>query len=180
MTEHKPNIHYAPGVSPLKEKYTLRDFMPLIIVAVVITSLSFLTMFVVGGGWMMFMRVFMAGFFLIFGGLKLFKLTHFATAYSKYDLIAKYSRPYALAYPFIEIALGLGYAFDVFPFAVNVITLLLMLVGAFGVLRVLVRGEKIACACMGAVFKIPMTGVTLGENLLMAAMAVAMLFIMGG
>lgn len=176
--EKQTKIHYAKGVTPLKEQYTLKDFTPLITVAIVVTFLSFVVMFLTDGGWMMFMRVFMAGFFLIFGGLKLLKLSHFATAYGKYDLIAKHSRTYALIYPFLEIGLGLGYAFNIYPVAVNMITLMLMSVSALGVLRVLVRGEKIVCACMGAVFKIPMTGVTLGENLFMVLMAVGMLFML--
>jgi len=168
-------VHYAQGVNPLKEKYSLRDFMPLIIVTIVVTAFSVGIMFWSGEGFHMFMRMFMAAFFLIFGGLKLLKLSHFATAYRKYDLIAKYSRFYAFAYPFMEIGLGLAYLANFMPFMTNLVTFILMTVGATGVLGVLIRGEKIQCACMGAVFKIPMTGVTLGENALMAGMALMML-----
>lgn len=171
----KKEVHYAKGVSPMKERYTVKDFTPLIFVAMVVVAFSAVVMYVTEGGWEIFMRMFMAAFFLIFGGLKLLKLSHFATAYGKYDLIAKHSRVYALAYPFIEIALGIGYLVNFMPTVVNLITFVIMGIGALGVLRVLYRGEKIVCACMGAVFKIPMTGVTLGENLLMVAMALMML-----
>lgn len=169
--DKKQNVHYAPGIHPVKERCSIKDFTPLIIVAIVVTAFSAVIMYVTNGGWEIFMRMFMAAFFLIFGGLKLLKLSHFATAYRKYDLIAKHSRVYALAYPFIEIALGIGYFANFMPAMVNLVTFIIMSIGAFGVLRVLYRGEKIVCACMGAVFKIPMTGVTLGENLLMAGMA---------
>ena len=50
-----------------------------------------------------------------------------------------------------------------------------MTVGAIGVGRALRRTERIPCACLGTVFKLPMTKITLFEDLLMAAMALAML-----
>jgi hypothetical protein len=50
-----------------------------------------------------------------------------------------------------------------------------MLVSAAGVARELWKGREIMCACLGVVFKIPMTYVTLLEDLLMAAMAGFML-----
>lgn len=171
----KKDVHFAPGINPVKESYTIKDFTPLIIVALAVTIFSFAMMQFADGGMHTFMQMFMAAFFLIFGGLKLLKLSHFAMAYSKYDLIAKHSKSYALVYPFIEIALGIGYLVNFSPYIVNGITFVLMTIGALGVLRVLMRGEKIECACMGAVFKIPMTGVTLGENVLMAGMALMML-----
>lgn len=46
-----------------------------------------------------------------------------------------------------------------------------MLIGAYGVYRKLRAHEEIPCACLGTVFKVPMTWVTLGEDLLMAGMA---------
>ena len=57
------------------------------------------------------LRVYMAGFFIIFGGLKLIDLKGFADTYITYDILAKKTRAYALVYPFIELALGLSYAF---------------------------------------------------------------------
>ena len=39
--------------------------------------------------------------------IKVIDLNGFADGYSTYDLLAKRSRPYALAYPFIELALGI-------------------------------------------------------------------------
>jgi hypothetical protein len=50
-----------------------------------------------------------------------------------------------------------------------------MSISAYGVWKVLkVKGE-IQCACLGTVFKVPMTKVTLFENLFMAAMALYMI-----
>jgi hypothetical protein len=37
--------------------------------------------------------------------------------------------------------------------------------------------DEIQCACLGTVFKLPMTTVTIVEDLLMVVMAAAMLFV---
>ncbi len=44
-----------------------------------------------------------------------------------------------------------------------------------GVIRALRRGEQLTCACMGTAFNLPMTTVTIVEDLGMAAMAGVML-----
>ena len=118
---------------------------------------------------------FMAGFFLVFSFFKLLDLTAFADSYQMYDVIAARSRGYALVYPFLELALGVAYVVRFEPVLTNAVTLVVMLVGAYGVLKSLLAGRKIRCACLGAVLNLPMTYVTLVEDALMAAMAAAML-----
>jgi hypothetical protein len=53
-------------------------------------------------------------------------------------------------------------------------TLGLMLFSSVGVVQSVSRGEKLKCACMGTAFNLPMTTVTVVEDLGMAAMAAAM------
>ncbi len=50
-----------------------------------------------------------------------------------------------------------------------------MSIGSVGVLRSLMQKRKIQCACLGTVFELPMTTVTLVENVGMAVMAAMML-----
>jgi hypothetical protein len=57
----------------------------------------------------------------------------------------------------------------------NSVTLVLMLVGAAGVLKALLDKRAIRCACLGTALNLPMTTVTLVEDLTMAAMAAGML-----
>lgn len=159
----------------IKEHYTTRDFLPLIVIFVVILAVSLYFYTSYGEDIMLAMRVFMAGFFLIFGFLKVIKLKAFAEAYQMYDLLAMRSVAYAYLYPFIELGLGLSYALNVEPILVNWITIFVMLFSALGVYLKLRKGEKIMCACLGTVFKVPMTWVTLFEDLLMAGMAGGML-----
>ena len=60
----------------------------------------------------------------------------------------------------------------------NLVTLVVMLIGALGVLLVLLDKRSIRCACLGTALNLPMTKVTLVEDLTMAVMAAAMLVMM--
>jgi hypothetical protein len=121
------------------------------------------------------MRHFMAGFFLVFSFFKLLNLSAFAEAYSTYDVLALRSRAYALAYPFIELLLGVAYLVNFEPTVTNIVTLAVMGISTVGVVQSLFKKRKIRCACLGTVFNLPMSVVTLTEDLLMVAMAAAML-----
>jgi copper chaperone CopZ len=117
------------------------------------------------------MRYFMGGFFLVFSFFKLLDLRGFADAYRGYDLIAGAVPAWSFAYPFVELALGAAYLLNLAPTAINLVTLVLMLVGAAGVLKALLAKRAIRCACLGTALNLPMTKVTLVEDLAMAAMA---------
>ncbi len=125
--------------------------------------------------WHEWMSDFMAGFFLVFSFFKLLNLSGFAQAYRGYDLIAAKSAAYAWTYPFIELALGVAYLTRWQPQVTHWATLAVMLVSAAGVLNALRKRQLIECACLGTVFKLPMSKVTLIEDLSMALMSLAML-----
>ncbi|MDF1870156.1 MAG: cation transporter [Phycisphaerales bacterium] len=121
------------------------------------------------------MRHFMAGFFIVFSFFKLLDPPGFVSAYRGYDLIARKSATWAWIYPFVELGLGVMYLMAWAPVTTNTITLILMLVGAAGVLKALLNKQAIRCACLGTALNLPMTKVTLVEDLTMAFMAAAML-----
>ncbi len=116
-----------------------------------------------------FLRMFMGTFFLIFGLFKLLDLKGFVTSYIGYDIVAKKYTNYAYAYPFIEIALALGYFFHI-PYT-DWATLIFMAIGSVGVFKELMRGSKIKCACLGTYIKLPLTTVSLIEDVGMGIMA---------
>jgi copper chaperone CopZ len=121
------------------------------------------------------MRYFMGGFFLVFSFFKLLDLRGFADAYRSYDLLARAAPAWSYAFPFVELGLGAAYLLNLAPTATNLATLILMLVGAAGVLKALLAKQAIRCACLGTALNLPMTKVTLVEDLSMAAMAAVML-----
>src|SRR6185369_63966 len=81
-------------------------------------------------GWMSWMSYFMGFFLCQFALLKLFNLIQFADGFQMYDLIAKKSRIYALAYPLIELVLGLSYLAFFLPIATAILTILILGAGA--------------------------------------------------
>lgn len=124
------------------------------------------------------MRYFEGLFFLTFAAFKLVRYRDFVDAYQGYDVIAKRWPGYARAYPFIELLLAAGFLSGVaLPWVLGA-TLALMTVGSIGVIRELRRGSHITCACLGTVIKLPLTTVTLVEDLAMGAMAAYMLMVM--
>lgn len=126
-------------------------------------------------GWFTGMRYFEGLFFLTFAAFKLVRYRDFVDAYQGYDVVAKRWVGWAKVYPFIELALAAGFLFNVALVWVLAATFVLMTVGAIGVVQELRRGSHITCACLGTVIKLPLTHVTLVEDVAMGAMAAYML-----
>lgn len=123
------------------------------------------------------MHLFMGGFFLVFSFFKLLDIKGFAYSYMTYDIIAKKWIGWGFIYPFIELSLGLAYLFHFAILEATIITLLVMSVSSIGVIQSLIAKKKIQCACLGTVFNLPMSNITLIEDLLMVVMAAVMLIL---
>jgi hypothetical protein len=156
----------------MKYHFKLRSYLPLIIIFIIIVAFVLIKALVsdnfTGASLML---DFMAGFFLVFGVFKTIKLPAFAEAYEMYDVIAKKSKIYAYIYPFIEISLGLAFLFRFEVITAAWITLVLMLINSVGAYNGIRDKKVLMCACLGSVFKLPMSFVSLGEDLLMVVMA---------
>lgn len=125
--------------------------------------------------WMRAMRHFMAGFFLVFSFFKMLNIQAFADAYQGYDIVAARWPAWGWIYPFVELALGAAYLANFQPVATNAVTLVVMGVSAVGVIQSVLAKRQIRCACLGTVFNLPMSTVTIIEDMLMVVMALAML-----
>ncbi len=151
-------------------------YLPVVLMyCVTIIAAVLLTVYKAGLSYHIWMLYFMGFTFLAFGLFKILDVSAFADGYQEYDIIAVRSRLYALAYPFIEILLAGLYLADFGGIYRDVFTLFLMSIGAVGVLLKLRKKEEVPCVCLGAVFQLPMTKVTLFENGVMALMALSML-----
>lgn len=127
---------------------------------------------------MSFMQVFMAGFFLVFSFFKMLNLKGFAESYAMYDIVAKKIPAWGYIYAFVELALGIAYATGFNPLITNWVTLIVMTVSIFGVLESVLNKKKIQCACLGAVFNLPMSTLTIIEDAIMIAMSAGMILMM--
>ena len=89
--------------------------------------------------------------------------------------IAKQFRSWGYIYAFIELGLGIAYAINFNPIITNAVTSVVMTISIVGVLQSVLNKRKIQCACLGAVFNLPMSTVTIIEDALMIGMSVLML-----
>ena len=128
-----------------------------------------------------FMLLYMGFFFVAFSLMKMPDWSGFVHAFRTYDLLAKVAPFYAWIYPALEFLLGI--LFIVHYFSIDFllvigawITLVIMSVGAIGVGIKLLKREKFQCACLGTLINVPLTKVTLLENVLMIGMAIILLF----
>ena len=159
-------------------KSWLETYKPILVVFSYITGITLLLQVVNGTfNWMQWMNQFMAGFFLVFSFFKMLNLKGFAESYAMYDIVAKQWKGYGYLYAFVELGLGVSYLLGIFPVLVNLITCTVMSVSIIGVLQSVLNKQTIKCACLGDVFNLPMSTITIIEDALMIAMSGMMLML---
>lgn len=189
MDEHIPVDVLQEALDPLESYTVLSDSMGLfpswlswllvykwlILIISVVIGLTILDTlwFRYLVGWQAIMMSFMGRWFVCFSALKLYNLRWFVDGFVSYDVLAMHWRGYAWLYPFVELALWLAFLFSMFPLFASIVTLVVMIVGTIGVWKAL--GKQIQCVCIGTFFSLPLTKVTIVENLFMACMAMVMI-----
>ena len=157
-------------------KSWIETYKPILLIFGYIIGITLLVEYLNGGfAWMRWMNHFMAGFFLVFSFFKLMNLKAFAETYSMYDIVARKWPAWGYFYAFAELSLGLAFLTSYKPILTNTATLIIMSVSIVGVLQSVLNKRKIKCACLGAVFNLPMSTVTIIEDLLMIIMSLVML-----
>jgi hypothetical protein len=122
-----------------------------------------------------FMYGVMGYFFLFLSMFKLFDLKGFVNGFASYDVIARRCKAYGFLYPFIELFLGGMYIMHINLRVVNVITIVIMAISSVGIMQAVFFRREVKCACLGAVLQVPLTAVSIIENISMALMAAIML-----
>lgn len=173
---YKPVGPQAVSKSPT-EAPTAATYYPLLLLVAFLLGIVALAEVRTGSFvWGRAMGNFMGAFFLAFSFFKLLDIQGFADNYRSYDVVARHVPSYGYVYPFIELLLGIAYVTAFQPFATNVVTLVVMSISSVGVVESLLNQRKIRCACLGTVFNLPMSTVTLVEDGLMVAMAAFAIF----
>ena len=171
------NAGSSPGATLQSPKMSLiEEYQPIFVIAGG-AVLGGIVLAVSSGDPARFMSGAMGFFLLPLAMLKLFDIRGFATAFARYDIVTQAWRPYGWIYPFLELGLAMAFIGGFWPTATYATTLIIMGVGAIGILRVLARGEKLQCACVGTRISVPLGGVSIAENVGMAAMSAIMLLI---
>jgi copper chaperone CopZ len=178
----KYQLAEAVQIAPIKvaeeeTKSWVATYKPILLIFGYITGATLLVEFDNGRfDWMNWMNHFMAGFFLVFSFFKLLNIKGFAESYAMYDVVARRWNNWGYVYAFTELALGVAYLTGFKPLLTNVVTLIVMAVSITGVLQSVLNKRKIKCACLGDVFNLPMSTVTIIEDSLMIVMSAVMLF----
>ena len=107
---------------------------------------------------------------ILFGVLKLINLPKFVEIFSKYDIISQRFKIYGYLFPFIEIIIGIllikGYKLQYIYSLINT----LMIISIISVSISIVQGKELRCGCLGSFFHIPLSYVTIFENIYMLVM----------
>ncbi len=127
--------------------------------------------------WRSAMNLFMGGFFIAFSFFKMLDIQAFAHSFASYDIITKKWIGYGYAYPFIELLLGIAYLTHFAPTFTYSATIIILGISSIGVFQSVANKRKIQCACLGTVFNLPMSTVTIIEDIAMLIMALIMLFV---
>ena len=173
-------VHYfcqhhslKPEVVTTKNKY--QRLTPLLYIFLVILALSSVRQIFSGVDPMMFMMDFMGVFFMVFGLLKLVDLKGFVDGFQSYDFIASRFRLYGYIYPFLEIAIGALYLLGFMFLWQNLLVVVLTSIGIYTAYKSINQENEIRCVCLGTLFDLPMTWITLFENALMLLMVIFMI-----
>lgn len=176
LTEIIKSAKVSYEIAEEASKTWMEIYKPVLLIFAYIIGITLLIEWVKGAFiWMRWMHYFMAGFFLAFSFFKLLNLRGFANNYSTYDIIAKKWNGWAYVYAFMELALGIAFLIGLQPLLVNSITFVLMTISIVGVAQSVLKKRKIKCACLGDVFNLPMSTITIIEDALMIAMSTVMI-----
>ena len=144
-----------------------------ILLALLIVTISSLSLQTAYGtfDWNNWFTTYMGIFFIIFSFLKLLNVKGFSITFSKYDIFAKKIPMFSVSYPFIELLLGVAFLTQTLLIPANILTLIFMVSQSIGVIKVLHRKQEIQCACLGSSINLPISYITLLENIVMILMA---------
>ena len=92
-----------------------------------------------------------------------------------YDIVARKWIGWGYIYPFVELALGIAYLTTCCSMITYITTLIVMGVSTVGVVQSVFNKRQIKCACLGTGFNLPMSTVTIVEDVTMVVMAGVML-----
>ena len=173
------NVQLPSSTPSTPQQSWFQTYKPLVIVVGFIllgTGISLVN----AGRWntMLAMNTFMGGFFIAFSFFKMLDVAAFANSYSMYDVVAQRWRGWGYAYPFVELTLGIAYFTHFAPVWTNAITLVVMSVSIIGVIQSRLNKRQIQCACLGTVFQLPMSSVTIIEDGVMIGMSALMLVLL--
>ncbi|MEO8402118.1 MAG: MauE/DoxX family redox-associated membrane protein [Gammaproteobacteria bacterium] len=170
----QPTTELKPSIETSEEAAKgLLAYYPIFLITAYIVGIASINNFHLESiNWQGWMNQFMAGFFLVFSAFKLLDIRGFAEGYATYDLLAKHWYVYGFIYPFLELSLGILYLGGWLPVGTQLLTVFIMGFSSLGVINSLLKKQKIKCACLGTILNVPLSSITLIEDLMMVVLAI--------
>ena len=153
------------------ESFLLSKYIPLILLFALSAGVPALNAIFNHSSFDQWMHQFMGVTLITLSYFKLMDLPKFAEAFSTYDPIAMRFFKYGYIYPFFELAAGIGLTLALQVKSFSLFTILFLIPTTAGVISALKAKRKFQCACLGTVFNLPLTKVTVVENVLMILMS---------
>ncbi len=154
-----------------KNNSKLKQLQPLILIFIYIITATFSYTYYSELSPKRGMQIFMGLFFIVFSFFKFLDYRGFPDSFMRYDPLAKSIPFYAKFYPFLETGLGISYLLELQILISIILTILILSITTFGVIKTLFQKSQIYCACLGTALKLPMTEATLIENGIMLTMS---------
>ncbi|WP_373539456.1 MauE/DoxX family redox-associated membrane protein [Chamaesiphon sp.] len=109
--------------------------------------------------------------------LKLMDLDSFTASFQNYDLVTKKFKSYGKIYPFLELAIGLGFLSGVAPLLTGIASTTVGVSGVGSVVKaVYIDKMALNCACVGGNSKAPLGVISMAENLMMTIMGAMLIY----
>ncbi len=169
--------HHAHPVGHVHPEKSKREYQKFGLVIAGITITSILLTLIRGWEFKLLLNDFMAIFFVVFASFKFINLELFAQTYRTYDIVTQKIPAWGYVFPFVEIFLGFSYLLTEAPPLLNIATMIITGVASIGVWKETRRKSDFVCACLGTVIRLPLSTVSLVEDVLMFVMAATMLLI---
>jgi len=159
-------------------KITLKDYLPIIYIYLFSFFVSLTLWIYYSYSFRYSLLIFLGSFSLVFSVLKFYNYKGFIESFMEYDFISKKIRFYAYSFPFFEFAFGIAFVLRAEVFLLEIFCLLFFSLNLLSVLNALLKKQKYMCACLGGLFNVPLSYVSLFENLTMIG-GILLLIILG-
>lgn len=113
---------------------------------------------------------------LLLGIVKLYNLSSFVSTFNKYDIIGAHIPLYAYIYPFLEIILGILFIKQS-SIKLYIFTIVFIFINILGVIKGLQSKHKLKCGCMGSLFDLPLSYLTIIENLFILVKTIILIYL---
>lgn len=153
-----------------------QTYYPLVLVFLMSMGIPFLVLTLSGTGYARWMELAMGTSLVVISFFKFLDLKKFSEGFSTYDPVAQKVPGYGWIYPFLELTAGILFLSGMWIQIASAVVAVILTITSIGVLSALRQKRTIQCACLGTVFNLPLTKVTIVENAVMVTMAVIMLF----